>query len=334
MRSIRGHRRVTAAAIVVLAVAATSGVVDGGSKAKLDAKSSDPVTFALLGDLPYGAPQTQDWPLLIDDINRSDDINFVVHVGDIKSGATSCSDDALENLARQFATFDDPVVYTPGDNEWTDCHRASAGSYVPTERLDALREVFFPKRGRTLGGNQFKVDSQAKGKIKDNRDYVENVMFRHHGVQFATIHVVGSNNDLLPWSGLPGGDREAERLAEFDARNQASLDWLTETFKVAVKKKTSGVFIAIHADAVDVGGPGFDPFLSLLTELAADYGKPVILAHGDFHQQVIDQPFPGAPNITRVETFGVDIENWIAVTVDPTTPDVFSFDFRSTNDSD
>ncbi|MEU6787396.1 hypothetical protein ABZ912_50105 [Nonomuraea angiospora] len=38
-----------------------------------------------------------------------------------------------------FGTFDDPFVLTPGDNEWTDCHRTAAGGYAPTERLDAVR---------------------------------------------------------------------------------------------------------------------------------------------------------------------------------------------------
>ena len=46
-----------------------------------------------------------------------------------------------------FPAVADPVVYTPGDNEWTDCHRASAGGYLPTERL-ALGSVEI----RTGGG--------------------------------------------------------------------------------------------------------------------------------------------------------------------------------------
>jgi hypothetical protein len=324
------QRFVVAAFVVVVAVAPTAGTIGGSPKAKLDPKSSDPVTFALLGDLPYGAQQTLDLPVLIDDINAADDIGFVVHVGDIKRATTSCSDGALAGLSHQFGLFDDPLIFTPGDNDWTDCHLPSAGSYVPTERLEVLRNLFFPAVGRTLGSATFKVDSQAKGKIAGNREFVENVKFRHHNVEFATIHVVGANNDLNPWSGLPGGDRPLERTAEFEARNQAALDWLIETFKEAVKKRTAGVFLSIHADAVDAGGPGFEPFLALLTELAADYGKPVVLAHGDSHRLTIDRPFPDAPNITRVETFGENIQDWIAVTVDPTSPDVFSFDFRST----
>src|SRR5690606_35598316 len=43
------------------------------------------------------------------------------------------------------------LVYTPGDNEWTDCHRSRAGGFDPLERLAALRSLFFA-RGEALGG--------------------------------------------------------------------------------------------------------------------------------------------------------------------------------------
>ena len=31
-----------------------------------------------------------------------------------------------------FARFKDPFVYTPGDNEWTDCHRTNNGAHWPS----------------------------------------------------------------------------------------------------------------------------------------------------------------------------------------------------------
>ena len=57
--------------------------------------------------------------------------------------------------------FADPLVYTPGDNEWTDCHRTSNGGYTPTERLDVIRTTFFPQPGLTLGKQRRPVDAQA-----------------------------------------------------------------------------------------------------------------------------------------------------------------------------
>ncbi len=55
----------------------------------------------------------------------------------------------------------DALVYTPGDNEWTDCHRSNNGKYDPLERLAALRNGFFLFPNVTLGGRQLPLFTQA-----------------------------------------------------------------------------------------------------------------------------------------------------------------------------
>jgi hypothetical protein len=54
-----------------------------------------------------------------------------------------------------------PLVYTPGDNEWTNCHRVNNGVYDPLERLAAVPKTFFPRPGFTLGP-PMRMDSQAR----------------------------------------------------------------------------------------------------------------------------------------------------------------------------
>ena len=44
---------------------------------------------------------------------------FSVHVGDFKSGSTLCSDEYFNKIHAYFETFSQPLIYTPGDNEWT-----------------------------------------------------------------------------------------------------------------------------------------------------------------------------------------------------------------------
>ncbi len=53
---------------------------------------------------------------------------------------------------------------------------------------------------------------------------------------------------------------------------------------------------------------------------------PVVLAHGDFHELLIDHPFADLPNVTRVQTYGEEIDHWIEVHVDPRDDQVFSFE--------
>ena len=109
-------------------------------------------------------------------------------------------------IRADFDGFTDPFVYTPGDNEWTDCHRANNGAFRPAgpvlngdtrpARLDEVRRIFFPTPGWTLGQNPRRVGTQGGG-------YPENVTWTQADVQFGTIDVPGSNNDWLPWFEQP-----------------------------------------------------------------------------------------------------------------------------------
>src|SRR5262249_48882238 len=142
-----------------------------------------------------------------------------------------------------FAAFADPFIYTPGDNEWTDCHRANNGAYDPVERLDTVRRVFFPTPGRTLGN--VKKDVLTQSSLPQYGTYVENVLWSEAQVTFATLHVVGSNNSLIPWytddSTGTKVDDPARRTTEERAREAATLDWLERTFALAQKDGSKGV---------------------------------------------------------------------------------------------
>lgn len=282
-----------------------------------------PTTIALLGDTPYGDDQRLQFPALVADVNADPRVRLVLHAGDVKSGSTTCDDARFADLAALYDTFEDPFVLTPGDNEWTDCHRAAAGRYLPTERLEAVREVFYPEPGRTLGRHEMTVVSQ--GEVQpEHADYIENVMFERSRVVFATVHVVGSENDLEPWSQLPGGDQPAVRLAEFDARRAANLDWIDTAFDRAERTGAAGVVLLLQAEPLATAG--FIEERELLAARAADFGKPVLLTHGDEHVYEVEPNYAGVPNLTRLETFGATATEWLRLTVDPRTAAVFSWE--------
>ena len=90
--------------------------------------------FALIGDQPYFPkvgtqqqfPTTSEYINIIDSINNSERrVAFTVHIGDIKAGDTFCSNDVYTNNLALFNRFARPLIYLPGDNEWTDCHRVN-----------------------------------------------------------------------------------------------------------------------------------------------------------------------------------------------------------------
>jgi len=91
--------------------------------------------FIALGDMPYNIPEDYvRYERLIQRINTQTPA-FSIFIGDTKSGSTPCSDEYNLIVEGYFKKFNSPLLYSPGDNEWTDCHRPSAGAYDPIERL-------------------------------------------------------------------------------------------------------------------------------------------------------------------------------------------------------
>ena len=308
----------------VLGAALTISTLPGAALASSPGPARAPFTFALLGDTPYGDPQREDFPGLVAAIDADPAVRLVLHAGDVKNGSSTCDDARFADLRALFDTFDDPFVLTPGDNEWTDCHRTIAGGYLPTERLAAVRRAFFPHAGRTIGGVAMPVRSQALD--PRHRAYRENVRFSAHGIVFATVHVVGSDNDLQPWAQLPGGDLPAVRLAEFDARRAAALAWIDATFAAARRTMAPGVLLMMQAEPTAT--PGFVEIRERIAALASAYRRPVLLVHGDEHVHEVEPGYAGVANLTRLETFGDTTTSWLRVTADPASPGVFTWQPR------
>jgi hypothetical protein len=273
--------------------------------------------FLATGDLPYSHAEDARYRRLLRQ-SEGEDFAFLMHVGDIKSQSAPCSDDNFEKIRDLFRAYPKPVVYTPGDNEWTDCHGVGAD---PVERLDKVRELFF-KNPQTLRLNMLHTEHQCRNP-KFAR-YVENFCFLKSGVLFIVAHVVGSDNNLRP-------DDQAA-LKEFNSRNVANVAFLQESFAKALAKDVLGVVVVIHANPgfEKVGGDGFKDVLGVMREFLAEYRKPVVCIHGDSHYYRIDKPFKnesGATylHFTRMEVFGSPNVAGVVVSVDPCDPLVFSY---------
>ena len=296
----------------------------------LPASPASPFYFIALGDLPYGPAMLSHPPYerLIAQINRLDPV-FSVHIGDFKSGSSICSDEAFIEQLGFFNRFERPLVYTPGDNEWTDCHRALAGRFDPRERLSRLRQLFFTEP-RSLGRGRMALERQSEVDPKFET-YVENARFTVHSVQFLTAHIVGSNNGLDP--------KDPAAVEEFKARELAVVSWLEQGFAKAVREQAPAIVVMFHADVLDDKGSragfaensGFARVIGrTLLPLAKEFDRPVLVIHGDSHQFRVDNPFRdslGQPitNLTRLEVFGATDTRGVKVTVDLGGRSVFGF---------
>jgi hypothetical protein len=308
---------------LLVASLAAAGTTRGAAAAAVT--EAEPFAFAALGCMPYvrNTKDPQAFARVIAEINRHAPA-FTVHLGDILGSDEPCTDELFAQRRADFDSFAGALVYTPGDNEWTDTHSAKAGGYVPAERLAKVRALFFAQE-RSLGQKPIALVTQRR----DARfgKFVENARWIHGGVVFATVHVVGSQNNHQPK--IPGA------VAEWGERDAANAAWLRASFAEARKSNAPGLVLFFQADPFasdkDRAGylEGFEPFLKTVAEEARAFAKPVLLVHADEHRYRLDVGLrfeAGAapvPNVTRLETFGGANFHAVLVTVDPGSPQVF-----------
>jgi hypothetical protein len=300
--------------------------------------------FGVIGDVPYTAAEEAQVGPMLADMDRHD-LAFVVHVGDLQAGPRSwrdgarpCSDETLQARRALFDTSQHPLVVTPGDNDWADCYPAKGAQADPLERLARMREVFFATRD-SLGQRRIHLERQS------DPAYPENARWVHEGVMFATLHMVGHNDNL---------GRTPRMDAEHVARQAADLAWMTETFSTARAANAAAIVLVTQANPgfevtwaanrraaylSSAGAPapqgtpgptGFDTFLAALEREVTAFGRPVLLIHGDTHHFHTDKPLVDGrqrhiiTNFTRLESFGSPDVHWVQVTVDASDPAVFT----------
>ena len=156
---------------------------------KTEPDPPDSFSFAVLGDAPYHWWEERNFEHLIDQLNEAP-VDFVVHVGDIMWHP--CTDDVYRSRLDYFRRIRHPVIYTPGDNEWADCHEHASGPTEPLDSLRRLRSIFFAVPTRSLGGEPIALAIQ--GGRQPYPEFVENARWSRRGVVFASAHLVGSRN--------------------------------------------------------------------------------------------------------------------------------------------
>jgi len=347
-------------AVTVVAITTTLAAdreFERGRGADEDRDGRGGYAIGLWGDLPYSDLQaTTGVPHLIDDMNRQD-LEFTVHDGDLKVGSgvpdsitpTTCSDAMYVQALGYLNALRAPAMFTPGDNDWTDCDRPANGGFSSLERLDHERAIIFNtpfSLGRHRKRQQVQTAALCRG-VNGLVPCVENRRWTVGGVTYATLNVSGSCNNLCD---------TAPDLEEYLARNHAGIVWLQETFAEASARGAAAVMLISQAnpgwDATDAtraplrdpktlaetdGQPdGFQEFLIALRDEVVNFRRPVAYVHGDSHYFRIDKPFLDADgrrleNFTRVETFGDNQANgnndvhWLKVLVDARSREVFAY---------
>jgi len=364
-RPIIRRRRTAVIAGVILTAGMIAVASLGGTNARANENETqghgqegyDAYAIGLWGDLPYSDLQaTTGVPNLIADMN-SQNLAFTAHDGDLKAGnatpnsvtPTTCNDALYTQALGYFNSLSAPAIFTPGDNDWTDCDRASNGGYSSLERLDHERTVFF-STPFSLGQHRIFQEVQLAPiclGVSGSVPCVENRRWTFAHVTYATLNIQGSCNNLCD---------TAPDSTEWTARNAADIAWMQQTFEEAKANNSVAIMFISQADPgfdetdgtrgplrdpktlVETDGQpdGFQQFLLALRDQVIAFEKPVAYVHGDSHYFRVDKPLLDSQgrrleNFTRVETFGDNQGNgnndvnWLKAFVNPRSREVFSY---------
>lgn len=247
------------------------------------------VTFYVMGDVPYKPAEDIQLPKQISGL--PDDAEFVVHVGDIKTGSTPCNEGVYVKVAGMLAKSKVPVFIIPGDNEWNDCAN-------PTEAWKFWDQYFmrFDRRWQ----HSFRIFRQLERE--------ENFSFVKGNVLFIGLNLVGGRiHDPVEWK----------------QRHADNLNWVRSNLR-RFGNEVSSLVIFGHAKPVKIHNDFFEPFI----EDAITFKKPILYIHGDGHSWIYDRPF-AAKNLLRIQVDqgGIAPPLKVTVTDDATAP--FQFDRRN-----
>ncbi|MGB0900061.1 MAG: hypothetical protein ACPGSN_12455 [Psychrobium sp.] len=271
---------------------------------------NEQVAFIAVGDMPYLPEENEMLTAPNGKIVKAVKAFFpdvVIHFGDIKSGGTACTDELLiERREQLYNLWPNRAVFTPGDNDWTDCDRKSMSPrFFELERLDFLRQHFFSHEGEKLTSKLSNLTRQP--------EYIENAQWQINGLHFATINVPGTN---FGRDNIVMGDKQ-KVWDEAKRREASDIAWLDDLF--AKNADSKGYVIAFQADIYQpstkqypvacsddnpVKCDGYYKIRQHLAHKAAQTDKPVLVIHGDTNAYCLHQMKDATPNFWRLNGLG------------------------------
>jgi hypothetical protein len=229
-----------------------------------------PISFTAIGDVPYNNEQRDGLIEIISKHNALNESEFVIHVGDIKPGASECEEAVYQDVSEILKTFKVPTFIILGDNEYNDCTD-------PQQGLEFWNKYFL----------HFSENWNYEPPITYQPERSENFSWVRNKVMFIGLNLVGSQaHDSLEWH---------NRLIQ-------NGQWVKKLMEEQGNKVKATVVFG-HANMVEAGPDKFKPFTDMFRAASASFGKPVLLVQGDGHFWIKNKPWP-EQNITRLQIDG------------------------------
>lgn len=247
----------------------------------------EPLVFSVMGDVPRSVLEDTLLQKQIETHNRFSESEFMVHVGDIKSGKSSCDENTYMKVAGYLKKLHVPTFIVPGDNEWNDC-------LEPDEAWHFWEKYFMA----------FEKNWKNVFKVKRHKARRENFALISKGVLLVGINLVGGR---------------IHDQAEWDQVLKCDADWIKIQFEKNRKRVRAAVVFA-QANPNEK----HELFMNQFREAARFFKKPVLFIHGDGHKWIYDDPWI-EPNIVRVQVDQGGIAPPLQVTVTFDNRHIFEF---------
>ncbi len=300
-------------------------------------------SFAVLAGTLQSPTDEAPTQRLIDAIGRDRNLSFVVYDGNLRGPKEACHDSLFERREGLLEAARPPLIFIPGEYDWTDCGTADAGGFDPVERLDQLRQTVFADAA-SMGEEPIPLTRESE--VSRFRPYRENVRWQLGDTVFIGLNVPGANNHYLTAGGRNG---------EFEDRVIANAFWLEHAAEYAKRREARAIVVFIQADpdperyerpdrfawlrfARNSRRDGFVELKRSLVKVAQMFRGPVLLIHCDDERApggfVIDQPLRNdkgevVTNLTRIGFAPRDrLNQWIQVDADMTRRPPFRVSVR------
>ncbi len=260
--------------------------VSYGDNHVVDVDTTSPVTFSVIGDVPYNA---NDEFFLREHIrihNNVSNASFMVHLGDIKAQQDPCSESAYLKIANILRELTIQTFVIVGDNEWNDCADPDEAWTFWTTHFARFDEQQWSNRN---------VLRQSE------RD--ENFSWTEEGVLLIGLNLAGGSvHDSNEWA----------------TRLNHDADWVEKHFFSAQESVYAAIVFGHTRPKA-----AHETFFTRFREAVKEFGHPVLYLHGNGHSWIHDQPWP--ENITRVQVDAGSISPPVQVSVSSELDPVFSF---------
>jgi hypothetical protein len=242
------------------------------------------VTFAVMGDVPYSAPEYPSLQAQLKQLPMS--VRFVMHVGDIKPQTESCVETIYSRLAVILRQSPKPFFILLGDNEWNDCQFLKNGWK-------------YWKKHLALFDQKFKHDMPASRQ----KARTENIAWLESEILFVGLSLVGGRvHDQTEWA----------------AFLKDAADWVEKSFSRKEEFKAAVIFAHAFPSQSRHGA-----FAKRFIDASRKLNRPILYIHGDGYTWRKDNPFADAPKVIRVQLTQGGKEKPLLVTVKPNLPQPF-----------